>query len=91
VLIGCRSDKGNTFGVNLITASDTLQDKQTIERAPLRNVCLLKGGIDAVKVEHPELLTKNPSQQTELYTNDIFARYVHKHQHQGSSNQKEAS
>ena len=26
VLIGCRKDKGNTFGTSLITASDSLQD-----------------------------------------------------------------
>ena len=62
VLIGCRKDKGNTFGVNLISASDSLQDDQIMVREPIRNVCILKGGIDAVKVEHPELLTKRSKQ-----------------------------
>jgi hypothetical protein len=64
VLIGCRNDKGNTFGVNLLAVSDSLQDEQMI-REPIRKICILKGGIDAVKVEHPELLTKSSKQQSE--------------------------
>ena len=59
MLIGSRKDKGSEFGANLITLSDSLQDGQMV-RQPVRKICILKGGIDAVKVEHPELLTKSP-------------------------------
>jgi len=79
-LIGCRKDKGNSFGTNLISTSDVLQQQQTVVRPPLRNICILKGGIDAVKVDHPELLTKSSKQQTEQYIHDIFVRYIKKHQ-----------
>lgn len=85
VLIGDRKDKGNTFGTNLITVSDALQDDRVanystmVERQPLRKICILKGGIDAVKVEHPELLTKSPKTQTEQSMVEQFAKYVKKH------------
>ena len=78
VLIGSRKDKGSDFGANLITLSDSLQDGQMV-RQPVRKICILKGGIDAVKVEHPELLTKSPKQQTEVSMIDQFAKYVKKH------------
>ena len=77
MLIGSRKDKGSDFGANLITLSDSLQDGQM--RQPVRKICILKGGIDAVKVEHPELLTKSPKQQTEQSMIDQFAKYVKKH------------
>ena len=78
VIIGDRKDKGNTFGNCLIHVSDSLQDGQMI-REPLKHICLLHGGIDAVKVEHPELLTKAAKHATEQSVVDQFARYVQKH------------
>ena len=54
VIVGDRADKGNSFGVNIIMASKS---------TPVKNLCILKGGIDAVKVEHPHLLAKTTSAQ----------------------------
>ena len=82
-MVGDRKDKGNAFGTNLISVSDSLPDLNNMVREPLRNICILKGGIDAVKVEHPELLTKSSSQQTEQSILDQFARYVKKHSNSG--------
>jgi len=54
VIIGDKEDLGNTFGVNLLL---TLVE-------PLPRLCILKGGIDAIKVECPQVLRKGSSQTT---------------------------
>ena len=68
VLIGDREDKGNAFGANIIMQSE--------QPNPIRNVCILKGGIDAVKVEHPELLRKRSGQQKEEQMVQQFEKFV---------------
>ena len=66
VLVGDREEKGDAFGSNVIMQSE----------APIRNICVLKGGIDAVKVEHPELLRKRSSQQKEDQMIAQFEKFV---------------
>ena len=66
VLVGDREEKGDVFGSNIIMQSET----------PIKNICILKGGIDAVKVEHPELLRKRSSQQKEDQMIDQFEKFV---------------
>ena len=68
VLIGDREDKGNSFGVNVIMQSDSPN--------LIRKICILKGGIDAVKVEHPELLRKRSGQQKEEQMIQQFEKFV---------------
>jgi len=48
VIIGDKEDCGNNFGIDMIFAM----------AAPLTRLCILKGGIDAVKIENPEILRK---------------------------------
>ena len=86
MLIGDKKDKGNAFGTSLIAASDSLHNNRSLERDPLRNICILKGGIDAVKVEHPELLAGKSSKgggasSSEQAMIETFAKYVQKHNH----------
>ena len=66
MLIGDREEKGDAFGVNVIMQSEE----------PVKNICVLKGGIDAVKVEHPELLRKRSSQQKEDQMISQFEKFV---------------
>ena len=68
VLIGDHEDKGNAFGVNIIMQSE--------QPNLIRNVCILKGGIDAVKVEHPELLRKRSGQQKEEQMIQQYEKFV---------------
>jgi len=51
VIIGDKEDCGNNFGMNMIFAM----------AIPLTRLCILKGGIDAVKVENPKILRKGSS------------------------------
>jgi hypothetical protein len=53
VLIGDQNDTGTSIGTSFIEISE----------GAIGRICLLKGGIDAVKVEHPELLRKGSNSQ----------------------------
>ena len=55
VLIGEKEDSGVSIGDQLVTGS----------AGKISHLCILKGGIDAIKTERPELLRKGASQQTE--------------------------
>ena len=54
VIIGDKEDYGNTFGMDMIFAMGV----------PLPRLCILKGGIDAVKIENHKMLRKGSSQTT---------------------------
>lgn len=43
VVVGDKDDLGNAFGINLIQMMTN----------PVSRLCILKGGIDAIKIESP--------------------------------------
>jgi len=49
VLIGDRNEIGNNFATSLLVTSDG---------ASIKHMCVLKGGIDVIKVEQPDILRK---------------------------------
>ena len=77
-MVGDREEKGNNFGVNVIMQSDNPN--------LIRKICILKGGIDAVKVEHPELLRKRSGQQKEEQMIQQFEKWVKNSKSKNSNN-----
>jgi len=68
VLVGDKEDLGSNFGTSMLLSS-----KQAIER-----ICVLKGGIDAARVENPEFLRKGSSNQTQRAMIAQFEKFVKK-------------